>query len=463
AFHSAMMVPMLEPFTELVRRITLRPPQIPYLSNWTGQWITKAEATQPEYWAQHLRHTVRFAAGIVCLLDAESPLLVEVGPGRTLSDLAAQAQSAQRPQCFPSLPQAREKRGAQHSLLQTVADLWLAGASLDWAGFYQHERRQRLPLPTYPFQRRRYWVEPGKRAAADAARVPSAVKRPDVADWFYLPSWKATLTPTSQLDATPASTSWLVFGDEHGLAEALEGELERLGHEVVRVRTGPGFARQDAWTYTLNPTQPADFMALCADLHECDAFPQRIVYLWGVTGENNAERDRKEVGFYCGSVLSLVQALGGLALSKPVDFLLIANQMRAVGGETSVDPAKAALLGPFGTIPWEYPNLICRAIDVPSPGSGTWRPRSLALRLLQELGAPAADRIVALRAGHRWVADLDPVRLETPSEAKSLPAAGLLRDGGVYVITGGLDDIGLRFARQVAEMVQAKLILTTTG
>jgi len=453
AFHSGMMSPMLEVFTELLGRIELKPPQVPYISNRTGKWITPEEATQPEYWAQQLRQPVRFAAGLACLLDSGSSLLLEVGPGRTLGALAAQSQSDERPRCFASLPQAREKREAQHLLLHTLSELWMAGADIDWAGFYQHERRLRVSLPTYPFQRRRYWIEPGNQPARDT----SAVKRPDVADWFYLPSWKAALAPRPSVEAGPKKGFWLVFYDQYGLAEALDAELRLLGYEVVRVRAGAVFAREDARTYTLDPAQPADFTALFDDLYEHKALPQRIAYLWGVTGENLAGRDWERVGRYCGSLLSLVQAL---LPSRRVELIIIADQMRDVSGETSIDPAKAALLGPLSTIPWEYPGLTCRAIDISSPGSAAWRPGRLAARLVRELGAPEADRIVALRADHRWVSDLDPVRMH--GGANSLPASGLFRRGGVYVITGGLDDIGLRLAHAVAEMAEAKLILICT-
>ncbi|MBM4254542.1 MAG: acyltransferase domain-containing protein [Deltaproteobacteria bacterium] len=463
AFHSAMMEPMLQPFTSLVRSITLKPPQSPYLSNLTGQWITEAQATQPEYWAQHLRHTVRFAAGISCLLDSEPSVLLEVGPGRTLCDLASQVQSKHRAQCLPSLPHAREKRGAQQFVLQALAELWMTGANMDWAGFYQHERRQRVPLPTYPFQRRRYWIDPAKQVTMGTAESTATGKKPDVADWFYLPSWKATLTPVAQLEAMPADTCWLVFADEHGLAAALAAELVRVGHSVVSVRKGAGFARKDAQTYTVNPTEPADFVTLCKDLHDRQVLPQRILYLWGTTSDNRTVRDPHDIGDYCGGLLSIVQAFTQQSSAQPVELLVVANQMRDVSGETSIDPAKAALLGPLSTIPWEHPGFTCRAIDIPSPGLRTWQLPSLVTRLMSELGGPAAERIVALRAGQRWIADLDPVRLEIPSAEKNLRGSGLLRDGGVYVITGGLYTIGLQLARQIATMVHAKLVLTACG
>jgi acyl transferase domain-containing protein len=237
AFHSAMMDPLLDPFTALVQHIELKTPHLPYLSNLSGDWITAAEATQPRYWARHLRHTVRFAAGLAGVLGKETPLLLEVGPGRTLSGLAAHIRVDPPPLCFGSLPQAREHRGAQDFLLHTLADVWSAGASVDWPGFYRDERRLRLALPTYPFQHQRYWIEPGRTAGA--AKAAPVLKKPDMADWFYLPSWKTTPTPEPRLTTALTGSPWLVFCDDHGLGQALEAELGRLGCKVVSVQTGP--------------------------------------------------------------------------------------------------------------------------------------------------------------------------------------------------------------------------------
>lgn len=469
AFHSAMMEPILEAFTQLLQGVELKPPNIPYVSNVTGSWVTETETSQPSYWAQHLRHTVRFGAGLSCVLDSASPVLLEVGPGRTLSGLAAQTERAQPPVCLGSLPHARQQRGAHDCILQTLADLWSAGVNIDWAGFYRQERRLRVPLPTYPFQRRRYWLEPGKRIQANDAQVARTAKRPDISDWFYLPAWKMTLPPqpAQELPAGP----WLMFGDEHGLAEALEAELEQAGHQVIRVRAGEGFAQLDPHTYRLNPLEPADFGTILDALKEQGVVPRCAVHLWGIGESETPEHAPNRA---CDSLLSLVQALGRLSQDQAIELIVIANRMRDVSGETPIDPTKAALFGPVATIPWEYPQLSCRAIDVSLPESSgltgsAGQLSSLATRLVRELSLPAANPntapshtpIVALRAQQRWVPTLEPIRLEAPGQ--HVPASSLLRQGGVYVITGGLDDSGLLFARQVAETVRAaKLILVTT-
>ena len=187
AAHSAMVTPILEQFTQAVAQISLHAPHLPYISNVTGTWITAQEATSPSYWAAHLRQTVRFADGIHTLLQEPDQLLLEVGPGHMLSMLARQQTGKTSAQLvFSSLRSTREQKSELLSLLTTAGQLWLAGAQVDWSGFSAHERRQRLPLPTYPFERKRYWIEQQPRVVSQAprkaeARAPEPESAPVVA------------------------------------------------------------------------------------------------------------------------------------------------------------------------------------------------------------------------------------------------------------------------------------------
>ncbi|VFM95638.1 MAG: Acyl transferase domain-containing protein [Candidatus Kentron sp. G] len=163
AFHSGMMDPILAPFTEQVGKIKLNRPQIPYISNVTGAWITAAEATDPGYWATHLRQAVRFAEGVEQLLQSPRQILLEVGPGRTLNTLARQhPRKAAEQVLLTSLRHPQEKQSDIAFLLANLGKLWLAGVKVDWSGFYANEQRLRVPLPTYAFDRKRYWIDPPK-------------------------------------------------------------------------------------------------------------------------------------------------------------------------------------------------------------------------------------------------------------------------------------------------------------
>ena len=174
AFHSAMMDPILESFRARMREVSLRPPRIPYLSNLTGTWITPAEATDPEYWAKHLRNTVRFSDCVTELLRQPGRVMIEVGPGQTLAALVRQhigkSTTGDSAKVFSTLRRREETVPDTAFLLETLGRLWIGGQSVDWSGLHRGEAASRIPLPTYPFERQRFWIEPDERDARCAIK-----------------------------------------------------------------------------------------------------------------------------------------------------------------------------------------------------------------------------------------------------------------------------------------------------
>ncbi len=180
AFHSFMMEEAVAPFVELLSSIPLKAPTLPYLSNVTGTWITDAEATDPAYYGRHLRQAVRFAQNVAQTLETlPHAILLEVGPGQTLASLSRRHPAAAGTAVMASTRHPNDQRADQAFALTTLGQLWMAGADIDWQAFYAGERRRRVPLPTYPFERQRYWID--ERAflssgqPADFAGIESAV------------------------------------------------------------------------------------------------------------------------------------------------------------------------------------------------------------------------------------------------------------------------------------------------
>jgi acyl transferase domain-containing protein len=158
-FHSHMMEPMLEGFTGEVERLKLRAPKIPYISNVSGKLISKEEATNTDYWARHLRRTVRFSEGVEELMKLGGTLFLEVGPGQALQKLVLQqGEGTENLQVFSCLCPANKQTQEIEYILNVIGKTWLAGVEVDWDEFYASEKRQRVVLPTYPFERQRYWL-----------------------------------------------------------------------------------------------------------------------------------------------------------------------------------------------------------------------------------------------------------------------------------------------------------------
>ncbi len=218
AFHSAMMDPILETFAERVKEIDLQPPHIPYISNVSGTWISAVEATDPSYWANHIRQTVKFSDGLQVLLQDSEQIVLEVGPGQTLSTFARRhPKNVKSQDVVSSLRHPKEQTPEFAFLLNSLGRLWLAGVKIDWSQFYALETRLRVPLPTYPFERKRYWVE-----AITHAREP-------VIDSTLLteasPDESQTLTIDRQyMDSTPRlNRSERIVSELKSLIEDLTG------------------------------------------------------------------------------------------------------------------------------------------------------------------------------------------------------------------------------------------------
>ena len=462
AFHSEMMQPILEPFQKEISKLKLHPPKIPFISNVTGTWITAEQATDPNYWATHLRSCVRFSKGISALLQEPNRILLEVGPGRTLCTFAQKHSDAVG---LCSLRHPQEKHSDIAFLMNTFGKLWLSGVQIEWSGFYAHERRHRLSLPTYPFERQRYWIEAQKETATvktsvEALSITSLPsKKQDIANWFYVPSWKRSVLPEKHKSEKSVLSCILVFIDECGLGEELIKRLELQGQDAIAVSVGSELTKLSDSKYTLNPQQRDDYDALLKELLAEDKFPNTIVHLWNVTPVDNTELNlaavdkAEDLGF--SSLLFLAQALGKQNLTKQMHIAVISNNMQEVTGEEVLCPEKATVIGPVKVIPQEYPDISCRSIDVVIPSEvRSWETEKLIDHLIKELEAPSSDSAIAYRGNHRWVQQFEPVCLNQTTE-KTLR----LRKEGVYLITGGLGGIGLTLAEHLAKTIQAKLLL----
>ncbi|MBI1790827.1 MAG: SDR family oxidoreductase [Acidobacteria bacterium] len=446
AFHSPMMDPILEAFGEECRAVRMNPPKIPFLSNVSGAWISEDQATDPDYWVQQLRSTVRFADGLKELVQDPDWVLLEVGPGQTLIGLAAQHPDRAREQvALPSLRPARSREDDLPFLLRSLGRLWTLGVPVDWAGFHAHEKRRRIPLPAYPFERERYWIDLPKASAASTRKTSVTGKR-EIAHWYYSPSWKRTL-PSRTLD--PAGSRWLVFCDAGGLGARLVERLKEMGCDATSVTAAARFARHDDHSFSIDVGARGDYQALLDDLRAAGRLPDFIVHLWGVTP--NAPKSLAAMqtrGFY--SLLYLAQSLGATGDGSPVEIGVVANHLHEVLEGDKICPGKATVLGISKVIPQEHPRITCRTID-----AGTVRDKERTVDLLlAEFTRERFASVVAYRGNRRWAQTFEPMRLDETPEAPSL-----LRKNGVYLITGGLGNIGLTLAKYLARTVQAKLVL----
>jgi amino acid adenylation domain-containing protein len=461
AAHSHMLDPILPRFAELTHTIKFSAPELPFLSNVSGDWISAEEAQDPDYWVRHLRQTVQFSQNLEKLLEDDKRVLLEVAPGRTLTTLgrAHPAAGLGRP-VFSSLRHPREEVSDVAFLLDVLGKLWMAGVEPDWQAFYDGQQRRRVPLPTYAFEHQRYWIEPGQSTGAE--RGASLRKKGDLEQWFYQASWKRALLPAAAGDAPigEEATRWLIFADELGLAAELSEQLRGAGHEVTTVRADESkpLTRIGDDSFSLRPGEVDDYRQLASQLARRERGPRHVLHLFSLVGaasdssvssSDSLERldDIVDRSFY--SLLHLAQTLD---TTEPLTLTVVTDGLQQLAGELSLAPARAVLLGPCRVIAQEFPTVRCRAVDVQLAEAGSWRRAQLVSQLLRECVEIDDDaQVVAYRGHERLIEAFDPIELPQ--------AAGRIKDGGSYLITGGLGGIGLELARHLAETKRAKLLL----
>jgi acyl transferase domain-containing protein len=409
AFHSAMMDPILEEFAAEVRRVELRGPRIPYVSNVTGRWIRAEEATAPSYWATHLRRTVRFSEGVGELLRGPAQVLLEVGPGRVLGALAGQNGSGAT--CIPSMRDPRDARDDEECLLEAAGRLWEAGVELDWPAFRAGERRRRVPLPGYPFERERHWVEPRPAPARRPPRVDDAAER------FWIPVWRRSPPP----DPAMVAGRWQVIGSDESLTCRLRDALAARGTEATAGRA---------------VTAPANVLWV-GSAPDAGTAPR-------------SEEEELEAAFF--GPVSAARSLDTPAAQR-LRLVVLTRCAQDVTGTESLVPERAAAAAACRVIRQEMPGVEARCIDLDAESGA---PAAVDALVTETLSA-AGDPLVAYRGGYRWVPDLEPVRIEAGVSEDPEPA----RANGAWIVTGGLGGLGLEIAEHLARTQRAKLVLVS--
>ncbi|MFP2932644.1 type I polyketide synthase, partial [Pyxidicoccus sp. 3LG] len=450
AFHSSMMDPILDAFTAQVAAVPMKAPTLPFISNVTGTWITAEQATSPRYWAQHLRGAVRFADGLHALFSDPKRVLLEVGPGQVLGRL-----TKRHPGYTPSRavlasmppPQDTAPAGSPPLAYETLGRLWQAGATVDWKGFHGEEKRRRMPLPTYPFERQRFWVEPSAEAPAPTVQAASDAATPQaqlpMEQWFYVPSWKRAPLPPVSAAKESSRRVWLVLEDGVPAAEAVLAAEPGEERVLVRVRPGMQFARNGERDFTVAPGAVSDFGLLLGALRDSSLLPDAVLHLWSLTRDVPVSSvGALPLGYQ--SLVCLSRALVEHLPERPVGLWVVTNHLHDVTGDEVLAPEKATLLGPCRVVPQEHPHLTFRNVDVMLPAGSAQLSEPTVKALRAELRSASPDVVVALRGQHRWAQSVEPVRLPPATHP-------ILRDGGVYLVTHGLGGMGAMQAQGLAK------------
>ena len=446
AFHTPDMEEAAAKFEAAVACVERKAPRLRWLSNVTGTWITAAEATSAGYWAEQMTSRVRFAenaAALAGLAAQKSCFLLEVGPGEALTALVRQQGKATFGAGFAASSLGGSKRRGDdlRAFLEAAGLLWERGVAVRWEGLpgFLKDGVRRVALPTYPFERERFWVEAttalgtvkGSEVSAVGLKLEDFAKRSDMADWFYVPTWvKTPAAPIALRKVTDPVGTWVLAGAAGELEDRLAAKLAEAGATVLRLPMEKlnGSELETFWkgnyadggwglVYSLDSSKPDSMHAV-----------------------NDG---------YAG-LMELVQT-GLKARVRLTQVELLVDGLLEVLGERVDGTRRGIVEGLIRMLPAEFAGLRARIIDPGFAGGSAGELEVTAERLVAELGgeAPHGDA-VAYRAGRRWQKQWLPVRLPVAAESR-------FRRGGTYLVTGGVGGIGFTLARHLLQNYDARV------
>jgi len=460
AFHSRMMTASLEPYRAHFRAVALSAPRIPIISTVTGLPLTPEQATDHEYWVQHVVEPVRFAAAAQEALRQESVVFLECGPGHSLESAVRRQLPASPTHAVIST--LKEGVDALAAIDGALARLWVEERAVDFARHFGSAGCRKVPFPLLPFARTRYSIDFSANASNDP--VEKNPRRDDPATWYAQPSWRRTpgvayvprLEAASGEDGAPL---WIVFAAD-ALGEQVVATLRGRGQRCLAVRRGAGH-RRDADDVVLDPAHRDGFDALLRELPDaCTSL--RILYAWTHAPQEPriagpADADAALCTAFHGLVRlerSLVEHAHGVRAT----LLVLADDAFAVAGGGPVRYERALALGPARTLFKEHPGFCSRFVNIESRLVDDADRARLVDELVREASAEVDDAVVSYAGTTRWSECFEPVAFAPDADAAG--SAPALRDGGVYLVTGGAGGIGRTCSQYIAERVRAHFVWT---
>jgi acyl transferase domain-containing protein/acyl carrier protein/SAM-dependent methyltransferase/dTDP-4-dehydrorhamnose reductase len=437
AFHSPQVEPILDAFHAAAAGIPARPPRLRWITNVAGDFWPVDLPPDADHWRAHMASPVRFEDGIRAAVAGGVRLFVEIGPSTVLTDMARQIvlDMGSDAVCIPSFQPGREE---WWSLCDAVCRLEAAGVSFDGRGFDRDYHRRRVSFPSYPFERKSFWIGPETPQPAEASTSePTPQPTTDARPPIQRVAWRLAddVPPRSALEGV-----WIVFVDQGERAIPIVESLRSMGRLVAEIRRGDEFRREAPGRWTIRAADPSDFARL---LDEAAALapPAGVVYGWPMDPPPGTTAD------HLMEFVRLVQALTVFE-RQALQFSVVASDSVAAEEGEAPNPSIAALWGLVQTVTHEYPLWKTSGFDVPSAAR-------LNVALARAIVSSAGGDVFALRGGgwrRRTLVTVDSAarKIETPRP-------------GAVVVTGGLGAVGLAVAAELASRGYRSLVLASRG
>ena len=456
AFHSPLMDPILSQFDAVARTISYAPPQIPIVSNITGELVTSEMAT-PDYWRKHLRQSVRFAAGMQTLRQQGIDIFLEIGPKPTLLNMGRRCFSEDVGTWLPSLtPELQD----WDRMLRSLGQLYTRGFSINWLEFDRPYPRHPVPLPTYPFERQRYWFSDShtpvmpEPLATRASPQPGdeGLSRPHI----FKPIWQPSQLPTDSVPAVSQQKqrSVLIFIPDESWLDPIQTRLKDSAAQWIFVRPGTTDLPENGRLLAVNPADADAYSHLLTHLTDRGIQITDILLLWNA---NRCCETLDELG-------------NGLEESKQQGLMPLYHVTRALIQQGRCEKPIAICYGFQSTKQTAQPDQSCGVgLALSAISEASWlryrfiqiqqeRPSAVEFvnKALAESDRGASVEEIRYSKQGRWVRQIQP----HPFQQDGQPPFNAFPEGGVVLVTGGAGGLGLIVAKALAKRYRARLLLT---
>ena len=434
AFHSPLMQPILAEFKQIAEKINYSVPQIPIVSNVTGKLVTE-EITTAQYWIEHIIAPVQFASSMELLEQEKYNIFIEIGAKPILLGLGRQ--------CLPKteglwLPSLRPRKQDWQQIFSSLASLYVRGIDINWDNVEKDYSRQKVALPTYPFQRQSYWLEKTDKVLS----LQENSKAKLVPDLYQI-IWQQQVEKLPVVAKQTANT-YLIFADDRGVSEKIAQKLEQEGNTCLLVYRGEEYRSLGDRSWSINHLQPEDIEKVFTEAEINANNLERIIYLWSL--DSNTEDLERDWSINCAGVLHLVQTLFKQNINAPI--WLVTRENQAINnslGQHSI--ASNSLWGLGQVLALEHPEYFGGLIDLSNNSN-----REEINNLINVISNKNKEDRVALRDDLLYTPRLAKFAQKSTQKLTIAPNSS-------YLITGGLGALGLQIAQWLAEKSAKHLIL----
>ena len=459
AFHSPLMEPILDRFEAIASEVTYSRPECCLISNVTGRMAAGGEAVTATYWRDHIRRPVLFAESMSSLREKGCTHYLEVGPHPVLLGMGRQCIADDGLYWLASL-----RRGVDdwRQMLESLGRLYVGGFDVDWDGFDRDYARRKVSLPTYPFQRKRYWKstaitpEPSKKQITSLHSETSCGM---LDQSVYVIQWKIQDRRLENVDADLTGLAskgrWILFCDRGGTGDQIVEWLGRKGLNSICVRPCDRYESHDGREIHIRPDRVEDYVRFTEEIFPPEAMKvSGIIYLWSMDttiSEKTIPGDIEKIHlFSLGSLLYLVQALARVRHAPQPKLWVATRNAQAESSDSGPISVVQTPLWGFGrVIADELPDVWGGCVDF-STGPADEEIEAFLYDVLQ----PSRDNQIAYRGKRRYVARFVRQVLSAPREREIS-----YRQNATYLITGGLGGIGMWIASELVKCNARNLVL----